>query len=75
MLHPFKLPFPLLAATTGTLWDLELISKLFEEHGDAGKLHKPEEIGGVVFSAYEEAPFPLQPGKEPFDEPAAFVAT
>ena len=53
---------------------VEPISKLLEEHRDAGELHKPEEVGGIVLPANQEAPFPLEPGKEPFDEPAALVA-
>ena len=53
---------------------LEPISKLLEEHRDAGELHKAEEVGGVVLPANQEAPLPLEPGKEPFDEPAALVA-
>jgi hypothetical protein len=47
---------------------------LFEEHGDAGELHKAEEIGGVVLPTNEEASFPLEPGKEAFHEPPAFIA-
>mgnify|MGYP006915192809 CR=1 FL=1 len=46
---------------------------MFEEHGDASELHKAEKIGGVVLPANEEASFPLEPGKEAFDEPAPFV--
>lgn len=53
---------------------LEPISKFFQEHGDAGKLHKPGEVGAVVLPANEEAPFPLEPGKEAFDEPPSFIA-
>ncbi len=54
--------------------ELELISKLSEEHRDAGELHKVEEIGGVVFPAYQEPSFPLEPRKEPFDKPTALIA-
>ena len=53
--------------------DLEPISKLPEEHGDAGQLHKAQEIGGVVLPADEQPPLPLQPGKEALDKPASFV--
>ena len=49
-------------------------SKLFEEHRDTGELHKPEEVGGIVLPANEEASFPLEPGKEAFDEPAPFIS-
>jgi hypothetical protein len=65
-------PFP---PSTISLIFLEPISKLFEEHGDAGELDEPEEIGGIVLPADEEPSFPLQPGKEALDKPAAFVAT
>lgn len=37
---------------------LEPISELLQEHGDRCKLHKPEEAGGVILSAYEEPPLP-----------------
>lgn len=46
---------------------------MFQEHGDAGELHKPEEVGGVILPANEEAPFPLKPSEEAFDEPATFI--
>ena len=52
----------------------EPISKLFEEHGDAGELHKSEEGGSVILPANEEPSFPLKPREEPFDKPAAFVS-
>ena len=42
------------------------VSELLEEHRDAGELHKAEEIAGVILPAYEEPPFPLQPGKVTF---------
>lgn len=47
---------------------IEPISKSFEKYRDAGELHKPEKIGGVVLPANEEAAFPLEPGKEPFND-------
>ncbi len=57
-------------AGTGSL---EPISKLFQEHRDAGDLHKPEEVGRVILPTNQYASFPLQPGKEAFDKPAALV--
>jgi hypothetical protein len=42
---------------------------MLEEHGDAGELDKPEEVGDIVLPANEEPPLLLQPGKEAFDEP------
>ncbi len=47
---------------------------MFEQHGDRCELHKAQEVGGVVFPANQQPPLPLQPGKEPFDEPAAVIA-
>jgi hypothetical protein len=52
---------------------LEPISKLFEEHRDAGQLHEPQEVGGVILPANEKPTLPLEPGKEAFDEPATFI--
>lgn len=53
---------------------LEPIAKLLEEHSDAGELHKPEEVGDIVLPANQSVPFSLEPGKEPFDEPATFIS-
>src|SRR5215831_5887491 len=52
---------------------LEPISKLLQQHGDGGELHKTQEVSGVIFPANQQAPLPLQPGKEPLDEPAALI--
>jgi len=52
----------------------EPISKSFEEHRDTGELYKAEEVGGVILPANEQPPFPLEPGKEAFDEPAPLIA-
>lgn len=49
------------------------ISKLFEEHGNAGELHKTEVVGGLILPTNEPPPLPLQPGKGVFDEPAPFA--
>ena len=54
---------------------LEPISKLLEEHGDAGELHKAEKIRSVVLPAYEEPSFPLEPRKEALNEPATLIPT
>ena len=53
---------------------LEPISKSFEEHNEAGKLDKAEEIVGVVLPANEDPALPLNPGEEALDEPATHVA-
>ncbi len=53
---------------------LEPISKLLEEHGDTGELHKPEEVCGVILPANEQSALPLEPGEEAFHEPAPFVS-
>ena len=52
---------------------LEPISKLLEQHGDRCELHKTEEVGGVVLPTNQEPPLPLEPRKEPFDEPPPLV--
>ena len=49
---------------------LEPISESFEEDNEAGKLDKAEEIVGVVLPANEDPALPLNPGEEPFDQPA-----
>jgi hypothetical protein len=36
-------------------------------------LHKTQEVGGVVLPTDQQASFPLHPGEEPHDEPAALV--
>lgn len=53
--------------------ELEPISKLLQEHSDARELHETKEVRRVILPANEEAPFPLKPGKEAFDEPATFI--
>ena len=53
---------------------LEPISKSFEEHNEAGKLDKAEEIVGVVLPTNEDRALPLKPGEEALDEPASHVA-
>jgi len=56
------------------IFESRTCSKLLAQHQDARELHKPQEIIGVVLTANEEAPLPLGPGKEVFDEPAALMA-
>jgi hypothetical protein len=50
---------------------LEPISKLFEEHRDAGELHKAEEVGGVVLPAHEEVALPSEGDRTSTTFPAA----
>ena len=38
------------------------------------KLHETQEVGGVVLPTNQQPPLPLQPRKEPFNEPAALIA-
>jgi hypothetical protein len=54
--------------------EVEPISKSFEEHNEAGKLDKAEEIVGVVLPTNEDPALPLKPGEEALDEPASHVA-
>jgi len=48
--------------------------KLLEQQGNRWELHHTQKVDGIVFPTNEEPPFPLQPGKEAFDEPAAVVS-
>jgi hypothetical protein len=57
----------------GRVAAMKTLSKLLEEHRDAGRLHEPEEVGGVILPANEKPPLPLEPRKEAFDEPAPFI--
>ena len=54
---------------------LELVSKPPpKQYPHTGKMHKPEEVLGVVFIPGNEPPRVLQPGIQPFNLPAMFVA-
>jgi hypothetical protein len=46
-----------------------------KENHRACEMQKAREIGGAPLIPSDEAPIVLQPGKKPFDFPAAFVAT
>src|SRR5262245_49357733 len=61
-------------ATWGTadFW-LEPISKSLEEDKEASKLDKAQEIFWIELPSDKNAPLPLYPGEEAFDEPAPFV--
>ena len=64
----------LITLRTNAVSRLEPISKSFEEHNEAGKLDKAEEIVGVVLPTNEDPALPLKPGEEALDEPASHVA-
>ncbi len=55
-------------------YTVDPISQLFWEHGTAGELRHPQKTGGVVLPADQYALILLEPGEEPFDEPAAWIA-
>jgi hypothetical protein len=57
------------------LFCLEPISKSPEQYSDGGKLHKAEEILGVIFPSTEESTLPLNSGEETFHQPAPFITT
>ena len=57
-----------------TVDTLEPLSKSFEQHRDGCELDKAQKVGPVMLPADEQAPLPLQPGKEALDEPAALLA-
>lgn len=54
---------------------LEGISQMPKENHRASEVQKAGEIGGVPLIPGDESPRVLQPGKEAFDFPAAFIAT
>ena len=46
-----------------------------EEDESATEVNKSQEIFGVIFPAHDQAPEVVEPGKHPFDFPAAAKAT
>ena len=53
---------------------LEPISKSFEEDDEAGELHEAKEVLRIKLPADKDAALPLNPGEEPFDQPAPCVS-
>ena len=53
---------------------LEPISKSFEEDDEAGELHEAKEVLRIKLPADKNAALPLNPGEEPFDQPAPGIS-
>ena len=53
---------------------LEPISKSFEEDDEAGELHEAEEVLRIKLPTDKNATLPLDPGEEPFDQPAPGIS-
>src|SRR6516162_3409398 len=53
---------------------LEPISKSFEEDREAGELHEAKEVLRIKLPADKNAALPLNPGEEPFDQPASGIS-
>src|SRR5271166_6492714 len=53
---------------------LEPISKSLEEDDKASELHEAEEVLRIKFPADQYAALPLNPGEEPFDQPAPRIS-
>jgi hypothetical protein len=49
---------------------LEPISKSLKEDDEAGELHEAKEVLRIKLPADKNAALPLNPGEEPFDQPA-----
>ena len=53
---------------------VEPISKSFEEDDEAGNLHEAKEVLRIKLPADKNAALPLNPGEEPFDQPASGIS-
>src|SRR3974377_771639 len=53
---------------------LKPISKSFEEAREAGELHEAKEVLRIKLPADKNAALPLNPGEEPFDQPAPRIS-
>lgn len=53
---------------------IEPISKLFEEDDEAGELHEAKVGLRIKLLADKNAALPLNPGEEPFDQPAPGIS-
>ena len=68
---PAKSPRP---KAEGLDKSVEPISKSFEEDDEAGELHEAKEVLRIELPADKNAALPLNPGKEPFDQPAPGIS-
>ncbi len=53
---------------------VEPISKSSEEDDEASELQEAKEVFRIEFPAHEKAALPLNPGEEPFDQPAPCIS-
>ena len=53
---------------------VEPISKSFEEDDEASELHEAKEVLRIKLPADKDAALPLNPGEEPFDQPAPGIS-
>src|ERR1700722_20399755 len=53
---------------------VEPISKSFEEDDEASGLHEAKEVLRIELPADKDAALPLNPGEEPFDQPAPGIS-
>ena len=53
---------------------IEPISKSFEEDDEASELHEAKEVLRIKLPADKDAALPLNPGEEPFDQPAPGIS-
>ena len=53
---------------------LEPISKSSEEDDETGELHEAKEVLRIKLLADKNAALPLNPGEEPFDQPASGIS-
>ena len=60
--------------TPSVLNRLEPISKSFEEDDEASELHEAKEVLRIKLPADKDAALPLNPGEEPFDQPAPGIS-
>ena len=62
------------SAFVGGFDELEPISKSFEEDDEASELHEAKEVLRIKLPADKDAALPLNPGEEPFDQPAPGIS-
>src|ERR1700751_2612736 len=63
-----------LGITKSSAKSLEPISKSFEEDDEASELHEAKEVLRIKLPADKDAALPLNPGEEPFDQPAPGIS-
>ena len=72
--HIFMTRYHQPVGETERVFGLEPISKSFEEDDEAGELHEAKEVLRIKLPADKNAALPLNPGEEPFDQPAPGIS-